>query len=128
MNRLVSLALAGAIAALPVLPLAAQHAGHGATAADPVAAAIAAPTRTPANVARDPFRHPAETLAFFGVTPKQTVVEWAPSGGWYTEILAPLLRDQGHFYALQPTGRYLDGYRKFLAEKPQAYDLSLIHI
>jgi predicted methyltransferase len=49
-------------------------------------------------------------------------VEYAPSGGWYTEILAPLLRDHGTFYALQPTGRYLDGYKTFLAGKPTAYD------
>lgn len=58
-------------------------------------AAIAAPTRTPANVARDGARHPYETLAFFGVKPTMTVVELTPSGGWYTEILAPYLRDNG---------------------------------
>ena len=36
-------------------------------------AAVAAPTRTPANVARDRYRHPVETLAFFGVRPSDTV-------------------------------------------------------
>ena len=66
-------------------------------AADDVAlkSAIAAPTRTPANVARDAARHPYETLAFFGIKPTMTVVELSPSGGWYTEILAPYLRDNG---------------------------------
>src|SRR3546814_14633807 len=51
----------------------------------------------------------------------QTVVEYAPSGGWYTEILAPLLHEKGTFYALQPTGRSLDGYKAFLAAKPDVY-------
>ncbi|MEC7933459.1 MAG: methyltransferase domain-containing protein, partial [Pseudomonadota bacterium] len=78
-------------------------------------------TRKPANVARDTYRHPVETLAFFGVTPTQTVVEYAPSGGWYSEILAPLVRDHGTFYALQPSGSYLDGYKSFLASNP-VYD------
>lgn len=96
------------------------HHGHG--VADPIAAAVSASNRTPANIARDKYRHPAETLAFFGVTPTQTVVEYSPSGGWYTEILAPLLRDKGTFYALQPSGRYLDRYKAFLAAKPEIYD------
>ncbi|MBD8678633.1 class I SAM-dependent methyltransferase [Sphingomonas sp. CFBP 13720] len=68
----------------------------------PVAAAVASPLRTPANVARDRYRHPAETLAFFGVRPTDTVVEIWPSGGWYAEILAPLLRDRGAYYAATP--------------------------
>ena len=38
---------------------------------------------------RDRYRHPRETLAFFGVRPGDTVVEIWPGGGWYTEILAP---------------------------------------
>ena len=58
-------------------------------------AALAAPHRTPAFVARDGWRHPFETLGFFGVQPGMTVVELSPGGAWYTEILAPLLRDQG---------------------------------
>ena len=67
------------------------------TAADQAAlrTAIAAPTRTPANLARDPYRHPYETLAFFGVRPSDTVVEIWPGGGWYTEILAPYLAAGG---------------------------------
>ena len=55
------------------------------------------------------------------MTPTQTVVEYAPSGGWYSEILAPLVRDHGTFYALQPSGSYLDGYKSFLASNP-VYD------
>ncbi len=56
---------------------------------------LAAPHRSDENRARDEFRHPAQTIEFFGVTPQSTVVELWPGGGWYTEILAPLLRDEG---------------------------------
>jgi predicted methyltransferase len=47
--------------------------------------------------ARDAFRHPAETLAFFQVEPTHTVIEYAPGGGWYTRILAPYLADEGRY-------------------------------
>jgi predicted methyltransferase len=66
---------------------------------DPLAAAIASPTRAPKNVVRDVYRHPAETLRFFGLRPNQTVVEVWPGRGWYMEILAPYLRDHGKYYA-----------------------------
>ena len=62
---------------------------------DALKAAIAGKDRTPANAARDSARHPYETLTFFGIKPNMTVVELAPGGGWYTEILAPYLRDNG---------------------------------
>ena len=52
--------------------------------------------RSAVNKARDKYRHPAETLQFFGIRPDMTVVELAPGGGWYTEILAPYLRAHGH--------------------------------
>jgi predicted methyltransferase len=85
-------------------------------------AAIAAPTRTAANVARDPFRHPAETLTFFGVKPNQTVVEIWPSGGWYTEILAPYVSRRGSYWAATPAGeRGQAGVRKLQAAQPALY-------
>jgi predicted methyltransferase len=62
-------------------------------------AAIASPTRAEANRARDGARHPYETLRAFEITPRQTVIEIAPGGGWYTEILAPYLRDGGRYLA-----------------------------
>lgn len=62
-------------------------------------AAVAAPSRTPANVERDVYRHPYETLNFFGIAPTMTVVELSPGGGWYTEILAPYLRERGKLIA-----------------------------
>ena len=84
-------------------------------------AAIASPTRTAANVARDRYRHPAETLSFFGVRPGQTVVEIWPAGGWYTEILAPYLAAGGGSYiAAAPQGS-LDGVRKLIAANPAVY-------
>lgn len=48
---------------------------------------------------RDAHRHPYETLSFFGITPAATVVELFPGGGWYTAILAPYLKDDGHYVA-----------------------------
>jgi predicted methyltransferase len=64
-----------------------------------LAEALASAHRSDANKARDAHRHPAETLTFFGVEPDDTVVEVWPGSGWYTEILAPYLRDRGVYYA-----------------------------
>ncbi len=63
--------------------------------ADGLASAIAGSWRTETEKARDPWRHPAETLTFFGVKPSDTVVEIAPGGGWYTAILGPWLKAGG---------------------------------
>jgi len=66
-----------------------------AQADDQLQAAINGPQRSEANRARDAARHPAATLQFFGITPSMTVVELNPGGGWYTEILAPYLKEHG---------------------------------
>lgn len=93
-----------------------------ATAPSPaLRAAVAAPTRTPANVLRDKYRHPAETLAFFRVRPTDTVVEIWPSGGWYTEILAPYAMARGRYVAAAPNDKGLAGVRKLQAAQPAAY-------
>jgi len=55
--------------------------------------------RSSANRARDVYRHPKATLEFFDVRPGQTVIEITPGGGWYSEVLGPLLRDNGHYIA-----------------------------
>ena len=68
-----------------------------APAATGLDAAIQGAWRDPKNSARDPHRHPAETLAFFGIEAGDTVVEITPGGGWYAEILAPYLRDGGQY-------------------------------
>ncbi len=51
--------------------------------------------RSEENRARDEYRHPVETLSFFGLEPAMTVVELSPGTGWYTEIIAPVVRDEG---------------------------------
>ena len=62
-------------------------------------AAIAGEHRSEKNKARDAYRNPLETLTFFGLTPEMTVLEIAPGGGWYQDILAPALRDTGTYIA-----------------------------
>lgn len=64
---------------------------------DPMDAVLAGDWRDADNVARDAWRHPRETLAFFGVGPSQTIVEISPGGGWYTEILAALPGEKGGY-------------------------------
>jgi predicted methyltransferase len=96
------------------------------TARDPVPspallAAVKAESRTPANVARDRYRHPAETLAFFGVKPTDTVVEIWPSGGWYTEVLAPYVTKRGVLYAAAASDKGLGGVRTLAAAHPAVY-------
>jgi len=61
--------------------------------------AVNSPHRTAEFAKRDQYRNPAATLHFFEVTPQSTVVEVSPGAGWYTEILAPLLAEQGQYYA-----------------------------
>jgi predicted methyltransferase len=61
--------------------------------------------RSQSSRARDSYRHPKTTLQFFGVRPDQTVIEVTPGGGWYSEILAPLLRDNGHYIAAEQASK-----------------------
>ncbi len=91
-------------------------------AAAPLEAAVAAPTRTAVNVARDKYRRPADTLTFFGIKPTDHVVEVWPGGGWYTEILAPYLRDKGQLTVVTPPGRAADSIAKKLAADSTTYD------
>ena len=85
-----------------------------------IAAAIGASTRTPANLARDQYRHPRETLGFFGVEPDDTVVEIWPGGGWYTEILAPLVSEQGQLW-VAANGNGLNGVRGMMERDAATY-------
>lgn len=93
--------------------------------------AIAGSHRPEANRARDPYRHPKETLEFFGLRQDMAVLEvWPGAGGWWTEILAPVLRDNGHYYAGQwdpdTQSKYIqDGLKQYetkLAAHPELYD------
>lgn len=65
---------------------------------------IAGDQRSAENKARDKYRHPYETLTFFGIRPDMTVVEIYPGRGWYTEILAPYLKGNGTLYAAEHPG------------------------
>ena len=86
-----------------------------------LAAAVAAPTRTPTNLARDKYRNPAATLGFFGVKPTDKVVEIWPGGGWYTEILAPYLAASGALTVASPVGRASVAIATKLDGNPTAY-------
>ncbi|WP_293884158.1 methyltransferase [Sphingomonas sp.] len=98
------------IAAIAVVgisaPLAVQARPAVLAARTAIDAAVAAPSRTPANRARDSYRHPAETLAFFGIKPGDKIVELFPSGGWYTEVLAPFVNaGNGSLIVAGPAGK-----------------------
>jgi predicted methyltransferase len=73
--------------------------------------AIASPARSAAFIARDPVRHPAEELRFFGVKPDAKLVEIWPGGGYWTEILMPYLRGHGHYVAALPPGKQAASFR-----------------
>jgi predicted methyltransferase len=84
--------------------------------------------RPEAERARDQYRHPKDTLLFFGVRPQLAVMEVWPEPGWYTAILAPLLRDQGHYYAAvtpDPKSPHVTqgiaDFRARLAARPDLY-------
>jgi predicted methyltransferase len=106
----------------------------GCTASRPLASMDFAPVlggehRSAENRSRDSYRHPRETLEFFGLRSNMKVIEVWPGAGWYTEILAPLLREHGQLYAahLDPAGSEyaksaVDEFRAKLAARPQLYD------
>ena len=66
------------------------------------------PYRTADEIKRDEFRHPEEVLRFFGIDETSSVGEVAPGGGWYTHILAPLLKDKGRYVGLQHNPAYYE--------------------
>jgi predicted methyltransferase len=90
---------------------------------------LAGEQRSEENRARDRYRHPKQTLLFFGIRPEMSVLEVWPEPGWYTEVLAPLLADKGHYYAgviaPDPKSQYitrrLDDFRQKLAARPEIY-------
>ncbi len=83
--------------------------------------AVSGDHRSAKNKARDQYRHPVETLNFFGFSPEMTVVEITPGGGWYTEILAPALKGKGKLYGAHYPDTGEDNYystsRKKLEKK-----------
>jgi len=96
----------------------------------PVAIAIASDHRTEEERQRDLYRHPEETLEFFGLTPELSVVELWPGGGWYTKIIAPVVRGRGNYYAahVDPDSKVemlrlsAQKYQTMLDSNPELYD------
>ncbi|MEM6639689.1 MAG: methyltransferase [Pseudomonadota bacterium] len=122
-----------AVATLIPAALTEAHPGHGAhrSKASKVDTAVVREIGTIAdgdhrserNRARNGARHPGETLAFFGIRPDMTVVEIAPGGGWYTEILAPYLKREGTLYAAHYDPEHeRDYYRESVARFQKKLD------
>lgn len=108
----------------PVVAATSAPAATASPAIDNIDAVLAGAHRSDANRARDVYRHPKETLAFFGVTPASTVIEVWPGGGWYTEVLAPLVRSKGAYSAAFPA-QSVNGLKNFqtkLATNSALYD------
>ncbi len=92
--------------------------------------------RTTEFTQRDVYRHPVETLQFFGIKDNMTVVEISPGGGWYSEILAPYLKDNGQYIAAgynpESTSDYYrknaKKYQEKLAAKPEIYSKTQLTI
>ena len=85
--------------------------------------------RSEQNRARNDYRHPAETLAFFGLEKDLTAVEILPAGGWYTEIIAPYLAGEGKLYvahfspnsSLPYAAGSLQGFEEKITNSPEIY-------
>ena len=113
---------------IPVNGIAADHALDPASSAA-VDNAMSGEHRSAASKARDKYRRPKETLAFFGFRSDMTVVEIWPGGGWYTEILAPALKENGTLYAAQYSvnppysyqRRYFGAFLTKAGESPDVY-------
>ena len=86
--------------------------------------------RSDENKVRNDYRHPVETLEFFGIKNDMTVVEIWPAGGWYTEVIAPYLHDEGKYIAahwdpeseIEFVRKGVQAYRDKLAAHPEAYE------
>lgn len=120
MTRMLRAATAACLAAI-CIGVAPAHAVDTGAQLDRI---LAGTHRDPANAARDKYRHPKEVLTFFGIQPDMAVVEIWPSGGWWTEILAPLLKDKGKYYAAWfPTES--KGAPDYLKTREKAFDAML---
>ncbi|MBV8342121.1 MAG: class I SAM-dependent methyltransferase [Gammaproteobacteria bacterium] len=122
--------LAAAAMASAVLLAACTAGSSRQTTTDALSNILAGDWRAPGNSARDVYRHPKEPLLFFGIRPEMTVLEVWPEPGWYTEVIAPLVRAKGRYYAAviaeDPGNKYitqrLADYRAKLAARPDVYD------
>ena len=91
-----------------------------------LAAVVSGEQRSTENKARDAYRHPVETLLFFGIEPNMHVIELSPGRGWYTEILAPYLRESGKLTvgvpsAEGPRAKYRQSFLDMKAARPEVF-------
>ena len=99
------------------------------TTANALDVVLAGSQRSAADRSRDQYRHPKATLLFFGIRPNTRVLQVWPESGWYTEILAPLVRAKGRYFAgviaPDPGSRFLQArrakYQRQLASRPDLY-------
>lgn len=103
--------LALTLAAL-LVPAVSQAAEPSPVTAEQYANVLKGTWRAPENAARDGYRHPQQSLQFFGLNPKQTVIEITPGNGWYSELLAPLLKEHGQYIAAVQAPTVSDSARK----------------
>jgi predicted methyltransferase len=127
---LIACAWLAACATGPSAPPASRPPPRDAATAAAIERALAGDHRSAESRARDAFRHPVDTLLFFGLEPDMTVVEvWPGAEGWYTEVLAPVLAGRGRLFAAlmppQPDNEYVTAslrrYEDKLASRPDLY-------
>jgi predicted methyltransferase len=122
----------GALAALAIALVAVACASATSTqntAAESLDRILADAHRPAADRERDVYRHPKDTLLFFGLRPQMQVVEIWPEPGWYSEVIAPLVKDEGKYYAAlavpQPDNTYVTArtkaYEDRFAAHPELY-------
>ncbi|MEZ5689434.1 MAG: methyltransferase [Caenibius sp.] len=126
--RISGLLAAAAFSLTFAMPAAAEEPAKGVSASTSAVASVLADKRRDADRARDQYRHPAETLAFFQVEPQQTVAEYAPGGGWYTRVIAPYVGHQGKYVALNfgPSALVPEGYHATLEAFPNTFPAKVV--
>ena len=130
MRRVLPLMLSALVLALPL-------SAQAQVDVDALQAQSVGEHRSADNRARNEYRHPVQTLTWLGIEPTMTVVEIWPGGGWYTEILAPYLRENGKYYGAgfvvdsPDTPDYRKRYQKAFEDKlsaaPDLYDQAILN-
>ncbi|HAJ46862.1 MAG TPA: methyltransferase [Alphaproteobacteria bacterium] len=103
MSLRVAAVIAAAMILLPAFAMADKHGGRSDAVNPAIIKATQGAARPDADKARDKYRHPVDSLSFWGLRPGMTIVEISPGpGSWWTKILAPFAKDT--------KGRYIAGY------------------
>ncbi len=99
-KKLILISAMTAFGSLALMPASANHHAKEGVSHETSLNAVIAHERRAEDKVRDIFRHPAETVSFFGIKPSHTVVEYVPGGGWYSRVLAPYVAEKGKFIGL----------------------------